>query len=51
MVHGSEIIGQKFNSDHLHFFYYKEDGCKGFSDYSIVGQEYSETGFAPTAVA
>lgn len=33
------------------FFYYKEDGCKGFSDYSIVGQEYSETGFAPTAVA
>jgi hypothetical protein len=33
------------------FFYYKEDRCKGFSDYSIVGQVYTESGFAPTAVA
>ena len=37
-----------FSKDHL---YYTEDGYKGFSDYSIVGLEYSETGFAPYAVA
>lgn len=37
-----------FSSDHL---YYAEDGYKGFSDYSVVGEEYSETGFAPYAVA
>ncbi|MCR0570741.1 sce7725 family protein [[Clostridium] innocuum] len=37
-----------FSSDHL---YYKEDGYLGFSDYSIIGNEYSETGFAPYAVA
>lgn len=37
-----------FSDDHL---YYKEDGLKGFSDYSIVGNEYLETGFAPYAVA
>lgn len=37
-----------FSKDHL---YYAEDGYKGFSDYSIVGLEYSETGFAPYAVA
>ncbi len=37
-----------FSSDHL---YYEEDGYKGFSDYSVVGEEYSETGFAPYAVA
>ena len=28
-----------------------EDGYVGFSDYSIVGKEYNETGFAPYAVA
>mgnify|MGYP000848758752 CR=1 FL=1 len=37
-----------FSSDHL---YYQDDGYKGFSDYSIVGKEYTETGFAPYAVA
>lgn len=37
-----------FSRDHL---YYKEDGYVGFSDYSIIGNEYSETGFAPYAVA
>ena len=30
---------------------YGEEGYKGFSDYSIVGSEYSESGFAPIAVA
>ncbi len=44
----SEIETEFFSSDHL---YYSEDGYKGFSDYSVVGEEYSETGFAPYAVA
>lgn len=44
----SEIETEFFSSDHL---YYTEDGYKGFSDYSVVGEEYSETGFAPYAVA
>lgn len=30
---------------------YIEEGYSGFSDYSIVGSEYSESGFAPKAVA
>lgn len=37
-----------FSDDHL---YYEEDGYKGFSDYSIIGSDYNETGFAPYAVA
>lgn len=37
-----------FTRDHL---YYAEDGYAGFSDYSIIGNEYSESGFAPYAVA
>lgn len=37
-----------FSDDHL---YYKDDGFIGFSDYSIVGNEYLEAGFAPYAVA
>lgn len=37
-----------FSDDHL---FYKEDGFKGFSDYSIIGNDYLETGFAPYAVA
>ncbi len=42
-------IGDEFfSSDHL---FYADDGYKGFSDYSVVGEEYSETGFAPYAVA
>lgn len=44
----SGIDTEFFSADHL---YYKEDGYKGFSDYSVVGSEYSETGFAPYAVA
>ena len=36
-----------FSDDHLYF----SDGYVGFSDYSIVGDEYSESGFAPYAVA
>lgn len=37
-----------FSDDHL---YYQEDGFVGFSDYSVVGNEYLEVGFAPYAVA
>lgn len=37
-----------FSDDHL---YYKDDGFIGFSDYSVVGNEYLESGFAPYAVA
>lgn len=37
-----------FSDDHL---YYKNDSFKGFSDYSIIGKEYTEAGFAPYAVA
>lgn len=44
----SNIETEFFSSDHL---YYADDGYKGFSDYSVVGEEYSETGFAPYAVA
>ena len=36
-----------FSDDHL---YFKEEGFQGFSDYSIIGNEYIESGFAPRAV-
>lgn len=39
---------ESFSEAHL---YYKDDGFVAFSDYSIVGREYSESGFAPFAVA
>lgn len=37
-----------FSDDHL---YYKDDGYIGFSDYSVIGNEFLEAGFAPYAVA
>jgi hypothetical protein len=37
-----------FSDDHL---YFGEDSYKGFSDFSIVGKEYTGPGFAPYAVA
>lgn len=37
-----------FSDDHL---YFKDDDYKGFSDYSVIGNEYLEAGFAPYAVA
>ena len=36
-----------FSDDHR---FYADDRYAGFSDYSIVGKEYSESGFAPYAV-
>jgi len=43
-----EDTDEFFSDDHL---YYKGDGFVGFSDYSVVGNEYLEAGFAPYAVA
>ncbi len=43
-----EVDDEPFSDDHL---YYLEDGYVGFADYSVVGEEYNETGFAPYAVA
>lgn len=37
-----------FSDDHI---YYSDDGFVGFSDYSVIGDEYSDGGFAPYAVA
>ena len=37
-----------FSEDHL---YFSDEGFAGFGDYSIIGDEYVEGGFAPRAVA
>lgn len=37
-----------FSEEHLH---YSSENLKGFSDYSVVGDDYSEGGFAPYAIA
>ncbi|MDL2274118.1 sce7725 family protein [Oscillospiraceae bacterium OttesenSCG-928-G22] len=37
-----------FSDDHLYFL---EEGFVGFGDYSVIGNEYIEAGFAPYAVA
>lgn len=37
-----------FSEEHI---YYKEEGFEGFADYLSIGEEYSETGFLPYAVA
>ncbi len=37
-----------FSEEHLH---YTEDGFVGFSDYLTIGNDYSESGFLPYAVA
>lgn len=44
----ADKIDEPFSDDHL---YYLEDGYVGFADYSVIGKEYNETGFAPYAVA
>jgi hypothetical protein len=41
-------IDEFFSDDHL---YFSEEGFKGFSDYSIVGNYETTSGFAPKAVA
>lgn len=37
-----------FSEEHL---YFEEEGYVGFADYSVVGADYNEGGFAPYAVA
>lgn len=41
-------LDEFFSDSHL---YYRNDNFDGFSDYSIVGKEFNESGFAPIAVA
>lgn len=43
-----EVESEFFSEEHLHF---EDEGYMGFSDYSMVGEDYSEGGFAPYAVA
>jgi hypothetical protein len=43
-----QVNESSFSEEHL---YYKEEGFIGFSDYLSIGEEYSETGFLPYAVA
>jgi len=42
------IIESDFSEEHLYFI---EEGFIGFSDYLSIGEEYSESGFLPWAVA
>lgn len=37
-----------FSDNHI---FYRNENFVGFSDYSVVGEEYNESGFAPVAVA
>jgi hypothetical protein len=37
-----------YSDDHL---FYIEEGFEGFGDYSVIGNEFNESGFAPRAVA
>jgi len=37
-----------YSEDHI---FYREEKYVGFSDYSVVGDDYAETGFAPYAIA
>lgn len=43
-----KIQDSQFSEEHL---FYKQDGFKGFSDFLTIGDNYSETGFLPYAVA
>lgn len=42
------VEDSQFSEEHL---YYQQDGFKGFSDFLTIGDNYSETGFLPYAVA
>lgn len=42
------IEESRFSEEHL---YFEEDGFKGFSDFLTIGDNYSESGFLPFAVA
>lgn len=42
------VEDSQFSEEHL---YYQQDGFKGFSDFLTIGDNYSESGFLPYAVA
>lgn len=42
------VKDSQFSEEHL---YYQKDGFKGFSDFLTIGDNYSESGFLPYAVA
>ncbi|MDR1194387.1 MAG: sce7725 family protein [Peptococcaceae bacterium] len=44
----SKNVDEFFSDDHL---FYADEGYVGFGDYSIIGNDYNESGFAPYAVA
>lgn len=44
----AKISDEFYSDDHI---VYQDDGYIGFSDYSVVGDNYAEAGFAPYAVA
>jgi hypothetical protein len=44
----SDTDDEFYSDDHL---YFKDDGFSGFGDFTIVGDDYIEAGFAPYAVA
>ena len=44
----SKCIDESYTDENL---FYKDEGFYGFGDYSVVGEKYSESGFAPYAVA
>lgn len=44
----TKVPDEFFSDDHL---YYKDEGYIAFSDFSVVGESYIESGFAPIAVA
>lgn len=44
----ADNLDEFFSSDHR---YYEVDGFDGYSDYSIIGNDFTTSGFAPRAVA
>ena len=42
------VEDDQFSEEHL---YYEKDGYKGFSDFLTIGDNYSESGFLPYAIA
>lgn len=44
----SKNLDEFFSEDHI---FYDEEGYAGFGDYSVIGKDYLESGFAPYAVA
>lgn len=43
-----KILMNFFSEDHI---FYNKEGFIGFGDYSVIGKDYLESGFAPYAVA